>query len=156
MMDSGKLTDWLTIVTNLAVLAGLIGLGFEISQNTRQLREQASYNLVQNRAHLGDLILSNDSMLEFDIRRRNGEADSEEDQVRLDWIMRRAILMWQYEWGQYADGNLSEDELPVAGFRNTYRDGYGYPEKFEEVWERIKATLRPDFVAWMEVTVIAD
>ena len=44
-MSNGKWNEWLSLVANFGVIAGLIFLAFEIRQNTTQLRSEASYSI---------------------------------------------------------------------------------------------------------------
>jgi hypothetical protein len=44
-MDRKKLNWWLTLLANLGVLGGLVFVGFEIRQNTSQLRADASHSI---------------------------------------------------------------------------------------------------------------
>ncbi|MGI9323718.1 MAG: hypothetical protein ACR2PZ_00755 [Pseudomonadales bacterium] len=44
-MQTEKLNTWLSLVANFGVIAGLLFLGYEIRQNTTQLRSEASYSM---------------------------------------------------------------------------------------------------------------
>ena len=44
-MKNEKLNNWLSLIANFGVIAGLVFLGFEIRQNTTQLRSEASYSI---------------------------------------------------------------------------------------------------------------
>ena len=41
-MDTAKLNDWLTVVTNIGVIAGLVLLAYEISQTNESLEQDAT------------------------------------------------------------------------------------------------------------------
>ncbi len=43
-MNTEKLNSWLTLLTNIGVLAGILFLGFEISQNTANMRVESYRN----------------------------------------------------------------------------------------------------------------
>ena len=47
-MDTAKLNDWLTIVTNIGVIAGLVLLAYEISQTNESLEQDAAALNVSN------------------------------------------------------------------------------------------------------------
>jgi hypothetical protein len=44
-MNSERLNRWLTFVANLGVIGGLFFLGYEIRQNTSQMRAEAAYSI---------------------------------------------------------------------------------------------------------------
>ena len=71
-MKPKKLNAWLTLVANFGVIAGLIFLGYEIRQNTTQLRAEALYSINEAISMLNAGVY-NDSVL-ADIKIR-GEAD---------------------------------------------------------------------------------
>ena len=153
-MKNDKFGEWLTVATNLAVVAGIIALAFEVSQNTRQLRAQASYNLLLNRIDARSEIVNNPELAEFWSRIESGDSITSADMRRVRASAEVAILKWHWEYGQYIDGSLSLTELPVSAYRASYRGEYdvrlsGIPE----AWLSIKDQLRPDFVAWMEANV---
>jgi len=150
-----RLNNWLAVATNATVIAGVFFLAYEIDQNTKQLRAQASYNLLQNRTLNSQLFLSNDELLASLIRARSGDQLSDVDEARLEILARKGILNWHWEWGQFVDGNLSEYELPINGFRRAFHNGYGpNTNPFPDAWEDLKDTVRPEFVVWMEENVI--
>jgi hypothetical protein len=154
-VESQRLNNWLAVLTNLTVIAGVFFLAYEIHQNTIQLRSQASYNLLQNRTLNAQLFLSNDELLYSWMRARSGEALTEADNARMVILARKAILNWHWEWGQYVDGNLSHDELPVRAFRRTFHSGYGPNiNPFPDAWEVLSKSVQPEFVDWMEANVI--
>ena len=154
-MNTGKVGEWLTIATNIAVLAGIAALAYEIGQNTRQLRAQASYNLTQNRIQARSDIVNNPEIAEFWTRIESGDPVTAADKLRIKASAAVAILQWHWEYGQYIDGSLSLSELPVEGYRSSYRgDAGGWLSGIPEAWLSLKDQLRPDFVAWMEANVI--
>lgn len=156
-MKNSKFGEWLTIATNLAVVAGIIALAFEVNQNTRQLRAQASYNLLLNRTEARLEIVSNPEVAEFWTRIESGESITATDKRRVRASAEIAILKWHWEYSQFIDGSLSLTELPVAAYRRAYHGEYdvrltGIPE----AWHGIKDQLRPDFVVWMEENVVSE
>ena len=153
-MNTIKIREWLTIATNIAVLAGIVALGYEISQNTRQLRAQASYNLLLNRTEQRSEIVNNPENAAFWARVESGDSITAADTMRIQASAEVAILKWHWEYGQYIDGSLSLTELPVEAYRSSYRGEYSVRlSGIPEAWLSIKDQLRPDFVAWMEANV---
>jgi hypothetical protein len=154
-VNISKLSEWLTISTNIAVLAGIFALAYEISQNTKQLRAQASYNMLLNRSEARNDIVNNVELAEFWAKVENGEHPTEVDMIRIRASAEITILKWQWEYGQYMDGNLSIDELPVRAYRTAYRGDYSAQlSGLPDAWLKLRDDLRPDFAEWMEINVI--
>ena len=153
-MNKNKFAEWLDIGTNIAVVAGIVALAFEVSQNTKQLRAQASYNLLQNRLEVRNEIANNPEISEFWTSIESGDSITPADTMRIKASAEAALLKWHWEFSQYVDGNLSLTELPVNGYRSAYRGEYGvWLSGIPEAWLSLKDQLRPDFVAWMESNV---
>ena len=145
----------ITILANLGVIAGIGFLAFELNQNNKLLRSQAGYNLLQNRGQWRDDVSSDPEFSAFWLKVTKGEPLSELDALRLSMVAERTILNWQWEYGQYVDGNLAEGELPIDGYRSAF---WGSPSSEAQAiriaWEKFRTQLRTDFVAWMESNVV--
>ncbi len=89
-MKPKKLNAWLTLVANFGVIAGLIFLGYEIRQNTTQLRAEALYSINEAISMLNAGVY-NDAVL-ADIKVR-GEADFSS----LNQIEREQFIMYQFD-----------------------------------------------------------
>ena len=99
-MKPKKLNAWLTLVANFGVIAGLIFLGYEIRQNTTQLRAEALYSINEAISTLNAGIY-NDAVL-ADIKVR-GEADFSS----LNQIEREQFSMYQFDRINLAELYLS-------------------------------------------------
>ena len=71
-MDRDRLNWWLTLLANLGVLGGLVFVGFEIRQNTSQLRADASYSITASVNELNAALFGNPELAELVLR---GERD---------------------------------------------------------------------------------
>ena len=71
-MDRDRLNWWLTLLANLGVLSGLVFVGFEIRQNTSQLRADASYSITASVNELNAGLYGDSELAELVFR---GEAD---------------------------------------------------------------------------------
>ena len=143
------------ILANVGVIAGIAFLALELRQNNKLLRAQAGYNLYLNRSEGRNEIFGNPEIAEFIARAESGQPLSNVDQRRLRARTERTFLAWQWEFGQYVDGNLAEGELPIESYRRTLsgeRDISGV----REIWDAFKFNLRPDFVEWMEKKVLGE
>jgi len=71
-MDRDRLNWWLTILANLGVLGGLVFVGFEIRQNTTQLRADASHSITTSVNELNAGLYGDPELAELVLR---GEAN---------------------------------------------------------------------------------
>ena len=71
-MNQSNVDRWLTLVANVGVLGGLIFVGFEIRQNTSQLRADASQSITASVNELNAGIYGDPALAELVSR---GEAD---------------------------------------------------------------------------------
>jgi len=151
-LDLGEI---ISIVANLGVIASIGFLAFQLEQNNRLLRAQASFNLLENRARVRDIVVDGSEAAEFWTRVNSRTPLSAADEFRLIAFVQRILLNWQFEYGQYVDGNLSESELPIEAYVAAF-EGQGFARIliFQEVWESFKDELRPEFIQWMEENVV--
>jgi hypothetical protein len=56
-----KINKWITLIANLGVVGGLVFVGFEVQQNTTQIRAEASYSINESLSNLNSAIY-NDSV----------------------------------------------------------------------------------------------
>ena len=147
----------LAIVANLGVIAGIVLLAYELNQNNSLLRAQASYSLLLNRTESrNSLVNASEEVVDFWLRVSSNAPLTATDELRLTAWVETTFLKWQFEYGQFLDGNLSEAELPLEGYRAAFRgEGFANIRIFPEVWRSLRAQLRPDFVRWMETNVVS-
>lgn len=153
-MKNADWSKWSAIAEILSAIAIVITLLYlsvqtrylavQTDQNNELLRAQAGFNMLQNRVVGREEIYRNPELAEFRIRvsQARSWADlSAADALRMRSELQRQFLTTQWEYSQIIDGNLDLEEFV---FRLDERG----PER--EEWERFKASLRPDFVEWME------
>ena len=147
----------LAIVANFSVVAGIVLLAYELNQNNSLLRAQASRNLMLDRTEArNSLVNASEEVVDFWLRVSSNAPLTAADELRLTVWVEATFLKWQFEYGQFADGNLSEAELPLDGYRAAFRgEGFAKIRIFPEVWRSLRDQLRPDFVRWMETNVVS-
>ena len=60
-MKTKKINKWISLIANLGVVGGLVFVGFEVQQNTTQIRAEASYSINESLSNLNSAIY-NDSV----------------------------------------------------------------------------------------------
>jgi len=157
-MKKIDVSQTIAILANVGVIAGILFLGVELQQNNSLLRAQASQGLLQNRIYYRQEAVSNGEVAEFWARVNAGDQLSPADNVRLAFQAEQVILSWQFEYGQYLDGNLTREELPVNAYRVTMKEEGPLADAFRATWKRWgqieSTTLQPRFVAWFNEEVL--
>ena len=157
-MKKIDISQMISILANLGVIAGILFLGVELQQNNSLLRAQASQGLLQNRIYYRQEAVSNGEVADFWARVNGGDQLSPADYVRLRFQAEQVILSWQFEYGQYLDGNLSREELPVNAYRVTINEQGPLGDAFRAAWRNWgqveSTTLQPRFVAWFNKEIL--
>ena len=84
-MDRDTLNWWLTLVANLGVLGGLVFVGFEVRQNTSQLRAEASHSITASVNEMNAGIYADSTLADLLLRgAQDLEALSAIERVRFD------------------------------------------------------------------------
>ena len=138
-MKRTKMNSWFTLIANLGVVGGLVFLGYEVQQNTTQLRAESSYSVNEALSMLNAAIY-NDPIL-ADILERG-----EKDLFSLDATERRQFVSYQFDRINLAihiqalekDG-LFDIHFPYVNFLiQQFRSNSGLQEFLvlvEEEWE---------------------
>lgn len=143
-MKKLDLNQTLAALANLGVILGIVFLSLQLSQSNKLLRSQAGYNMLQNRVSYREEIFRNPEVADLMVRVAAAQSLDElsaADLRRFQAERERQWLSMQWEYTQYLDGNLSEDELIAAAPENP---------NLRQLWDRFKSDLRPDFVKFME------
>ncbi len=138
-MKLREFNPWFTLVANIGVVGGLIFLGYEVQQNTSQLRAESSYSVNEALSMMNSAIY-NDPILANIVDR------GEKDLFSLDDIERRQFIAYQFDRINLAihiqalekDG-LSDIHFPYVEFlTNQFRSKPGLQEFLvfvDEEWE---------------------
>ena len=111
-MDRDSLNWWLTLLANVGVLGGLVFVGFEIQQNTSQLRTDASYSITASVNELNASLYGDPELAELVFR---GEADL----GALTPIERERFDLFEFSRINIADHvrDLESEGISDLGFR---------------------------------------
>ena len=137
------------VVTLLYLAIQTQYLAVQTEQNNRFMAAQAGYNMLLNRTWYREALFLDPDLADFWVRVTNADPSdlSEADLLRIQMQVRRQILGQQWEFRQFADGNLAQEQLHF-----TLPGGGPYREQ----WEFMKSELDRDFVEWMETGEIAE
>ena len=140
----------LGILANLGVIAGIIFLAYELQQNNLYLREQARYNVFQNRLSANLLPVVDPDIARLWNWQETDEPLNELDGRRRADLLHTNFLRWQHDFHSLQLGTVDAESFPLEGMKRTFHGRPGH----DEVWAARKAGYSPDFVEWMEETIV--
>ena len=132
-MNSETLTKWIALGANIGVIAGIIFLGFEISQNNELLAVQV--NLAQlsvQRERRSRVIENVDRLAETVVKDRDGVEISETDVMRLSLHYLDTIDSWEWEFREYQAGRMTADVMDIDNWRTMWSLYPALRASFEE------------------------
>jgi hypothetical protein len=97
-----------TLGANIAVLAGILFLAFELQQNTLATQLEAASNFQNSYSEIELLIAGNPEFAALLQKGRGGETVSDTDQFRLSVFYGNVLLNWQFNHFQHLSGALDE------------------------------------------------
>lgn len=100
-MDRENLNSWLSLIANLGVLGGLLFVGYEIRQNTVQLRAESSQSITESVNDLNVGIYSDSEFAEILIK-------GTEDRGALN-----PVELYQFDMFQFSRLNIAEYVLDL-------------------------------------------
>lgn len=136
------------IVGASAVIGTLIYLARQIGQNNALMKEQASYNMLQNQlsyydgmAREGDLV-----NVVYDIPIEDLEATYS---AKAESHASAEFFRWQWEYFRFLAEILAEDDMPIAGFRREWDRA-----NFQPHWNAQKYIFHPEFVSFIDRKIV--
>lgn len=158
-MDKVDLNKWLTLTANLAVVAGIIFLAFELKQNNELL--EAEIRTIRHNVRASDYLLPLEHKQFGDalIKHHNGEPLSEYELLILNRSIATTLYNYQYVFTEYQLGRIAEHTLPIAQWRQDFDGdtsmGLKYWPDLREYWEERKnLDFDRDFVKWMDENIV--
>ncbi|MEM7432562.1 MAG: hypothetical protein AAF351_11600 [Pseudomonadota bacterium] len=147
-----ELQEWVSIVANVGVIAGIVFLAIELRQNNELLASQtrATYASMDQTGWV--MIIENPSLIDILIQDRSGEPLSESQELRLN-------ALWMQTFAQYEFRYLEDPDFTpwVAGQRRIFQS---YPS-LRRAWrgdgrgsrQAGKDNFDPDFVTFYDEQV---
>ena len=150
-MTSKDFRAWIEAIAGIAALAGLGLLVLEIRQNNELLRAQARAERAQIRLGAYDVILNNPQILDATQKSRNGEELSSVELSLLRTQAFQVLTRWQYVYGEYQEGLIDRDSLPIRNWRGVMANN----KHIRQVWDNSSLdSFRPDFVEFINAEVV--
>jgi len=149
-MEFHKLNQWMTLLANFCVIAGIAILVFELRQNNELLELEARANIDAIRVSQQRMIVENTGgIADLIFRARNQDSLSDSEQLRL--IAYRSMLIHSFEsvYREINDGPLLESDIPYTQWAGVFFATPGLQDHFNA----LRPTLDPDFVEFVDQRV---
>ena len=154
-MDTAKLNDWLTVITNIGVIAGLVLLAYEIGQTNESLEQDAAALRVSNLfsqndmwQRLEDSISQNPEFAALWMRGGASETLSVVDQERYERFT--STMFWAAINTRGAAQALNPERPGLSGATALYNSMRGKPglkarfDEWSKDWPAVGAILASD------------
>ncbi len=149
-MKLSNINEWLTLVANLGVLAGIAFLAIEIQQNTNMTRAQTRDSLTEKQMGFYELAINDIQFAEV-YATNTGFYTAPED-MQFELFLRSQFRMWENEWYQYRQGLFEEEEFVprMITWGVLLRN-----DKYLDFWRRFGDQHAPDFREQIESIISA-
>ena len=149
-MEQSRLSEWLTIATNVGVLTGLAFFGFEYRQNNQLIEiERAAYTQDQTISVL-ELVIQDATLIELMGKDQSELTQAESDRLRLLGIRMLLNMQNQFNAIVASGSSLQESATIQRAIYNRPRLNYGT----RYAWPTFKARGENEFTRWFEESVI--
>ena len=140
---------WLMLAANLGVIAGIIFLSIEISQNNEALEAQARMERTESASGFFLTITNNSELAAAILKSRRAEelTPTETLQVQAFSSAIFSVVLGQYQ--EILLGRLSPQEV-VLSMRVTLDKS----PFIKDSWESSKVRYPPDFIEWFEQNIL--
>ena len=149
-VSADKLNQWLTLVANLAVIAGMVFLALELSQNSRMMQTQTRNAVTES--ILNFQFNAETSGLRALAQKANSDPASltAEESQRVAQLYVSNLRLWENIHYQYRNGVFDEDEFNAE--RNSWRALGERTPLLRGVYCQLKqrGSLSPAFVTEMD------
>ena len=108
-----KLNWWLSFAANVGVIGGLVFLGYEVSQNTSQMRVEAAYSINESLETMNSDYYHDAALVEIMLR-------GEEDLMSLNPVEYQQFAAYQYTRLNLADYILAMEKEGVSNVHIRY------------------------------------
>ncbi len=151
LMDGAQLLGNLgEFIGAIVIVATLIYLAMQVRQNSQHLAAQSRYNYYKGRTDLTLAVAQSGEIAEIMSKARTGEALSSAETMRVGYLQSAIFAFWEYEFREYEDGQIAEEEFNPAGKRAVFERA---PDLWHSAWNQHKVTAPRRFVEYINQKV---
>jgi hypothetical protein len=153
-LDTDKLNRWLTLGANLGVLAGLLLLVLELSQNREMMRAQTRHEMA---AGIVDLLLvpaSNEQLADLMYRAETGGELTPQERFQFKMRTNALLRYWEDVHYQYRVGLY--DDVEFSKQREAWRAALSRSAGMHDYWCEVRMLYSPQFMEEMDALLPED
>jgi hypothetical protein len=147
-MKLDRINAWLTLAANLAVLAGIVFLAIEISQNTEMMETQINQSRAAQAMAEAQSLYNSDHVPALLVRVRTGTELSPEEQIRFSSIFRAFNRNWDNQLRQFNQGLLGAN-IPRS-VRGAVLEEIASSEAGTAEWARTKQIYSDEYIEFVD------
>ena len=140
-----RIGAWLTLVANLGVLAGLVLVILQLSQNERMIRAQTRHEIADGIVELLADTAGNPHLADIAFRGQQGEALTPVEQFQFQLRIGALLRIWEDEHYQYRMGLYDEAEFTHE--RENWKTVLGSSPGLVALWCRSSGNYSAEFAA---------
>jgi hypothetical protein len=145
-MGSGKLNQWLTLVANIGVIAGLVLVAYEINQTRADLEISASADITDNFTSSVYALAHDPELSELMYRAEHSYEELDDIELwRIHKYFDGFFTMAQQDF--FVILEIAEENLIPYSF--DWRERMAMPV-YRDYWERRESRYHPDFRAFLD------
>ena len=148
-MNWGAIAAIGEVIGALAVLVTLLYLARQMHQANSLMKEQASYNILQNQLSYYDIMARDPELVNvvYSIEKEDLKATTK---AKAESHATAEFFRWQWEYLRAHEEIFSDADLPIAGMRREWDRAC-----FSPYWVEQKYIFHPKFVDFVERNIVA-
>lgn len=147
-MDSERLTRWLTLGANLAVLVGILLLVVELNQNRDMMRAQIRHELASGIVDLLQVAASNEQLADVMFRAHSGEELTPRELFQFQLRTNALFRYWENVHYQYREGLYDATEFQKQ--RDAWKASMKNSVLGQAYWCQVRTLYSPEYMAEMD------
>ena len=145
--------SWLTVITNIGIIAGLVFVGLEYRQNSHMVEIGSSANISSQVNDIVDIAIQDPSLVELMGKDVATLTTLESDRLTLMGV--RMLMAFDANYRdiviRHGEDRLASATLLWRSIYHRPRLNYGVPH----AWPTFKARVDTPFVTWFETDVVS-
>jgi len=147
-LKNSKISEWLTLFANLAVVAGIIFLAIEVSQNTAMIEAQMSQGRAETAMDQAESLYNSDHLPEIFLALKQEQPLTDLQRVRFTAYLRAFNRNQDNLLHQVGRGFLGETTL--RSVRDAVWAEIARKKAAREIWEDTKVSYSDEYVALVD------
>ena len=150
-MKKIDLSQTITILANIGVIAGIAFLAVELRQNNELMRAAARDAQNTRIQEYVEQVYMVPGLAEITLKARSETPLTEVEQFKLLSRQGRRLRGMEAQWREYVEGTV---EIIPSGWKSIFYEGDYYNLPLIGSWNEIKPTLRVGFVEYIEQNIV--